>query len=78
MDDQAAGTKFPILSCAVVLLARSLMAAGVGRTTVYVFERGIVPQSAWILNALRDAFQSAGVEFMASGGATGGRMREPQ
>jgi DNA-binding XRE family transcriptional regulator len=52
-------------------------AAGIGPSTVYIFERGIVRQSTWISTALRDAFQSAGVEFIADhGGDAGVKLRK--
>jgi DNA-binding XRE family transcriptional regulator len=37
--------------------------AGVGRTTLYTFERGAIPQSGWVLVVLRTALESAGIEF---------------
>jgi DNA-binding XRE family transcriptional regulator len=59
-----------LLGWSRVKLAR---AAGIGRTTVYSFERA-VPKSGWILAVLRSTLESAGIEFDDKG--RGVRIRE--
>jgi DNA-binding XRE family transcriptional regulator len=49
-------------------------AAGVGQTTGYTLERGIIPQSNWVLAVLRATLEVAGIEFDQDG--RGVRLRE--
>jgi transcriptional regulator with XRE-family HTH domain len=51
---------------------------GVSQGDISLFEAGRGRLAAGHKMSIRRAMESAGIEFMASGGAPGVRMREPQ